>query len=73
MRGVADQTGFGLNECIAKMLEADGILIGSPTYYANCTATTQALLERAAAPAYRSAHGLDDHRGTHEYHPLVRA
>jgi multimeric flavodoxin WrbA len=37
----------GLNECIDKMLGADGILIGSPTYYANCTATTQALMERA--------------------------
>jgi multimeric flavodoxin WrbA len=37
----------GLNDCIAKMVEADGILIGSPTYYANCTATTQALMERA--------------------------
>ena len=37
----------GMNECIEKMLAADGILIGSPTYYANCTATTQALMERA--------------------------
>ena len=37
----------GLNGCIEKMLAADGILIGSPTYYANCTATTQALMERA--------------------------
>jgi len=42
--GVKDD---GLNACIDKMLAADGILIGSPTYYANCTATTQALLERA--------------------------
>ncbi len=37
----------GLNECLEKMLAADGIVIGSPTYYANCTATTQALMERA--------------------------
>ena len=37
----------GLNACIAKMVEADGIIIGSPTYYANCTAGTQALMERA--------------------------
>ncbi len=37
----------GMNECIEKMLAADGIIIGSPTYYANCTATTQALMERA--------------------------
>jgi multimeric flavodoxin WrbA len=37
----------GLNECIEKMIAADGIIIASPTYYANCTATTQALMERA--------------------------
>ena len=42
--GVKDD---GLNACIEKMLAADGIIIGSPTYYANCTATTQALMERA--------------------------
>jgi multimeric flavodoxin WrbA len=37
----------GLNACIEKMLAADGIIIASPTYFANCTATTQALMERA--------------------------
>ena len=37
----------GVNECIEKMLAADGIILASPTYYANCTATTQALMERA--------------------------
>jgi multimeric flavodoxin WrbA len=42
--GVKDD---GLNACIEKMLAADGIIIASPTYYANCTATTQALMERA--------------------------
>jgi len=42
--GVKDD---GLNECIQKMIAADGILLGSPTYYANCTATMQALMERA--------------------------
>jgi len=44
----------GLNECVAKMIAADGIIIGSPTYYANCTATTQALLERAGYATRRS-------------------
>ena len=42
--GVKDD---GLNDLIAKMLAADGIIIGSPTYFANCTATTQALMERS--------------------------
>ena len=37
----------GLNACIEKMLEADAIILASPTYYANCTATMQALMERA--------------------------
>ena len=44
----------GLNACIEKMLAADGIIIGSPTYYANCTATTQALMERAGYATRRS-------------------
>lgn len=35
-----------VNECIAKMIEADGILIGSPTYFADVTAATRALIER---------------------------
>jgi multimeric flavodoxin WrbA len=48
----------GVNECIAKMLEADGIVIASPTYYANCTATTQALLERAGYATRKSGNPL---------------
>jgi multimeric flavodoxin WrbA len=35
-----------VNECIAKMIEADGILIGSPTYFADVSAATRALIER---------------------------
>jgi multimeric flavodoxin WrbA len=35
------------NECIEKMLGADGILIGSPTYFADCSVATRALIERA--------------------------
>lgn len=35
------------NECIAKMSEADGILIGSPTYFADLTTETKALIDRA--------------------------
>ncbi len=36
-----------VNDCILKMAEADAIIIGSPTYYADCTAATKALMERA--------------------------
>lgn len=41
----------GLNYCIEKMLEADGILIGSPTYFADVSASTKALIERAGMTA----------------------
>ncbi len=36
-----------VNDCIARMAEADAIIIGSPTYFADCTAATKALVERA--------------------------
>ena len=35
------------NECIGKMREADAIILGSPTYFADCTAAMKALIERA--------------------------
>lgn len=35
-----------LNAWLAKMLEADGILIGSPTYFGNVTSETKALIDR---------------------------
>ena len=34
------------NACIEKMIEADGILIGSPTYFAALTPETKALIDR---------------------------
>ncbi len=40
-------TGDRVNECIDKMLNADGIILGSPTYFADCSATMKALIERA--------------------------
>ncbi len=36
-----------VNSCVEKMLEADGIIIGSPTYFADVTAETKALIDRA--------------------------
>jgi multimeric flavodoxin WrbA len=35
------------NECIEKMIEADGIILGSPTYFADVTTETKALIDRA--------------------------
>jgi multimeric flavodoxin WrbA len=36
-----------VNECVRKMVEADGILLGSPTYFADVTASMKALIERS--------------------------
>jgi multimeric flavodoxin WrbA len=36
-----------VNDCIAKMVDADAILIGSPSYFADMTAETKALIDRA--------------------------
>ena len=41
----------GFNEVFAKMLEADAIVIGSPTYFADMTAETKALVDRAGRVA----------------------
>jgi multimeric flavodoxin WrbA len=36
-----------VNECIGKMLEADGIILASPTYFADLTPELKALIDRA--------------------------
>ncbi len=36
-----------LNECIEKMVEADGIILGSPTYFADVSTEMKALIDRA--------------------------
>jgi multimeric flavodoxin WrbA len=36
-----------VNECLGKMGAADGILLGSPTYFADVSAAMKALIERA--------------------------
>ena len=35
------------NECIEKMLGADGVILGSPTYFANVSTEMKALIDRA--------------------------
>lgn len=40
-----------VNKYIDKMIKADGIIIGSPTYFADCTASGKALIERAGMVA----------------------
>ncbi|MEL4305345.1 flavodoxin family protein [Methanococcoides sp. LMO-2] len=36
-----------INECIEKMMEADGIIIATPTYFADLSPETKALIDRA--------------------------
>ncbi len=40
-----------MNEYITKMLDADGIIIGSPTFFSNVTAPIKALIDRAGLVA----------------------
>ena len=40
-----------INDCIEKMLAADGIIIGSPTYFADLSPQTKALIDRTGMVA----------------------
>ncbi len=40
-----------VNSCIEKMLDAQGIILGSPTYFANVSAEMKALIDRAGMVA----------------------
>ncbi len=40
-----------LNECVGLMEEADGLIIGSPTYFSDVTAEVKALIDRAGLVA----------------------
>jgi multimeric flavodoxin WrbA len=47
-----------VNEWIQKMIEADGILLGSPTYFANVSSEMKALIDRAGLVAIANGHML---------------
>lgn len=40
------------NDCIEKMIEADGIILGSPTYFTDVTAEMKGLIDRAGFVAF---------------------
>ncbi|MFC1554084.1 flavodoxin family protein [candidate division KSB1 bacterium] len=40
-----------LNECIDKIMEADGIILGSPTYFSNVSTEIKAVIDRAGLVA----------------------
>ena len=37
----------GLNDCVEKMIQADGIIFGSPTYFSNVSTEIKALIDRS--------------------------
>jgi len=47
-----------MNDCIEKMIAADGILLGSPVYFADITANMKALIERAGFVARANGDAL---------------
>jgi len=51
-------TDDGINEYIAKMIAADGIILGSPTYFADITAEMKALIDRAGYVAKANGDAL---------------
>jgi multimeric flavodoxin WrbA len=50
-----------VNECVQKMIEADAILLGSPTYFADVSAGMKALIERCGMVGRANA-GLYKHK-----------
>jgi len=47
-----------LNVLVTKMVEADGIIIGSPTYFANVSSEVKALIDRAGLVAIANGYML---------------
>lgn len=47
-----------LNECLQKMIKADGIIIGSPTYFSNVSSEIKALIDRAGMVSIANGHLL---------------
>jgi multimeric flavodoxin WrbA len=47
-----------LNECIEKMIEADGIILGSPVYFADITSEMKALIDVAGYVTRGNGHLL---------------
>jgi multimeric flavodoxin WrbA len=45
-----------LNECLEKMVEADGIILGSPTYFSNVSTEIKALIDRSGLVAIANRH-----------------
>ncbi len=51
------------NDCIAKMRQADGIILASPTYFADITPELKALIDRAGLVSMANDRFLKRKRG----------
>jgi len=51
-----------INSCIEKMASADGILLGSPTYFSDLTSELKALIDRAGFVAKANGGGMLRHK-----------
>jgi len=51
-------SGDSLNDHLAKMFEADGIILGSPVYFTDVTTEMKALIDRAGFVARQNGHLL---------------
>ncbi len=45
-----------LNSCVQKMVEAEGVIIGSPTYFSNVSTEVKAFIDRAGLVARANNH-----------------
>ena len=52
------------NDIFSKMIEADAMILGSPTYFAAVSADLKALIERAGYVAYANNHAFSGKIGT---------
>lgn len=53
-----------LNQCVAKMIEADGIILGSPSYFGNVSSELKALIDRAGMVSLANGNILKRKVGT---------
>ncbi len=60
--GRCAQEGDIINSCIDKMANADGILLGSPTYFSDLTPELKALIDRAGFVAKANGGGMFRHK-----------
>jgi len=53
-----------INGCIAKMILADGMILASPTYFANVSTEMKALIDRAGLVAFANPKSITFGTGT---------